>query len=180
MRFTTGCWLWVILTASTLYGQQNQFQGSVPSGVPSSTPLALTLHDAIDRGLKANLGLLMSDSTNEIARGDRLRALSALMPQLNGRAAETDEQLNLKTVGFNLSIPGVSIPTIVGPFHYIDVRASVSWTAFDYTALKNFGPSQETRRAAQLSVLDARDLVVQPTPHRSLQVIADASLVVSL
>jgi outer membrane protein TolC len=90
MRLTTGCLLWVTLTASTLHGQQTQFQGSVPTSVPSSTPLALTLHDAIERGLKANLGLLVSDSTNEIARGDRLRALSALMPQLNGRAAETD------------------------------------------------------------------------------------------
>src|SRR5260370_21187480 len=144
MRFTTGCLLWVILTASTLYGQQNQFQGSVPSGVPSSTPLALTRHDGIDRGLKTNLGLLISDSTNEIARGDRLRALSALMPQLNGRAAETDQKLNLKTVGFNLNIPGISIPTIVGPFHYIDVRAYVSSTAFEYTALKNFSTTHET------------------------------------
>src|SRR3989442_7868303 len=40
--------------------------------------LALTLRDAIDRGLKANLGLLVSGSASEIARGQRLRALSAL------------------------------------------------------------------------------------------------------
>jgi len=177
MRLTTGCLLWVMLTASTLDGQQNQFQGSVPTGVPSSTTLALTLHDAIDRGLKTNLGLLMSDSASEIARGERLRALSALMPQLNGRAAETVEQLNLKTVGFNLNIPGVSIPTIVGPFHYTDVRAYASWTAFNYTALKNYSASQDTKRAAQLSVLDARDLVVQATAHGYLQIMADASRV---
>src|ERR1700674_188477 len=99
MRFTTGCLLLVMLTAPTIHGQQNQFQGSVPTGVPSSTPLALTLHGAIERGLKTNLGLLISDSANEIARGERLRALSALVPQLNARAGETVEQLNLKTVG---------------------------------------------------------------------------------
>ena len=33
------------------------FQGSVASGQATSTPLALSLQDAIDRGLKANLGL---------------------------------------------------------------------------------------------------------------------------
>src|ERR1700674_3520305 len=98
MRFTTGCLLFVILPAS-IHGQQNQFQGSVPTGVPSSTPLALTLREAIERGMKTNLGLLISDSANEIARGERLRALSALIPQLSGRAGETVEQLNLKTVG---------------------------------------------------------------------------------
>ena len=113
MRFTTGCLLLVILTASTTHGQQNQFQGSVPTGVPSSTPLALTLHEAIDRGMKTNLGLLVSDSASEIARGERVRALSALIPQLNARAGETVEQLSLKTVGLNLNIPGIAIGTIL-------------------------------------------------------------------
>src|ERR1700680_3972797 len=177
MRFTTGCLLWVILTASTLHGQQTQFQGSVPTGAPSSTPLALTLHDAIDRGLKTNLGLLLSDSATESARGERLQTLSALIPQLNGRAGETDETLDLKTVGFNLRIPGVSIPTVAGPFHYTDVRAYASWTVFDYSALKNYRASSESQRATELSVLDARDLVVQATANGYLQIMADASRV---
>ena len=46
--------------SQTLIGQQVQFQGSVPAGVASSTPLVLTLHGAIERGLKNNLGLLLS------------------------------------------------------------------------------------------------------------------------
>ena len=177
MRFTTGCLLWVILTASTLHGQQTQFRGSVPTGAPSSTPLALTLHDAIERGLKTNLGLLLSDSATESARGERLQTLSALIPQLSGRAGETDETLDLKTVGFNFHFPGVSIPTVVGPFHYTDLRASASWTAFDYAALKHYRASRENQRAAQLSMLDARDLVVQATANGYLQIIADASRV---
>jgi outer membrane protein TolC len=177
MRFTIGCLIWVILTASTLQGQQNPFQGSVPAGVPSSAPLALTLREAIDRGLKTNLGFLISDSANESARGDRLRALGALIPQLNGRAGVTDEELDLKTVGFNLHLPGVSIPTVAGPFHYTDVRAYASWTAFDYTALKNYSASRDNKRAAQLSMLDARDLVVEATANGYLQIVADASRV---
>src|SRR5579863_1768274 len=98
MRFTIGCFLLVMLTGPALAGQQNPFQGSVPTGVRSSTPLTLTLHEAIERGLKTNLGILNSDSANGIARGERLRALSALIPQLNGRAGATDEELDLKTV----------------------------------------------------------------------------------
>ena len=177
MLFTKGCFLFGLLTASVVVGQQNQFQGSVPTGAPSSTPLALTLHEAIDRGLRANLGLLTSDSANETARGQRLASLSALLPQLNARAGETVEQINLKTVGINFQFPGVSLPTVVGPFHYTDVRAYASWTAFDYTAIKNYKASVESRRAAQLSVLDARDLVVQATANGYLQIIADASRV---
>ena len=177
MRSTTSGFLFGLLTASAMIAQQNQFQGSVPSGVASSTPLALTLHGAIERGLRANLGLLVSDSANETARGERLRSLSALLPQLNAKAGETVQQINLKTIGFDFQFPGVSIPTVVGPFHYTDVRASASWSAFDYSAQKNYRSSRESQRAAQLSVLDARDLVVQATANGYLQIMADASRV---
>jgi len=130
--------------------------------------------------LKSNLGLLTSDTASETARGERLQALSVLMPQFNGRAGETIQQSNLETVGFNFHFPGVSIPTIVGPFHYPDVRAYGSWTAFDYSARKNHRASEERARAAQLSVLDARDLVVQATADAYLQIVADASRVASI
>lgn len=163
------------LTTSVAVSQTNQFQGSVPSGAASSTPLALTFHDAIDRGLKANLGLLVSDSASESARGQRIHALSVLLPQLDAKAGETIEQLSLKTIGFNLQIPGVNIPTIAGPFHYTDVRAYATWNAFDYSARKDYRSAVESRRAAQLSVLDARDLVVEATASAYLQIIADAS-----
>src|SRR5580698_4618405 len=177
MRFIRGFWwlLAVSTVVSPMPGQQSQFQGSIPMGTASPTPLALTLHDAIDRGLKANLGLLVSDSSNEAARGQRLQALSSLLPQAHGQVGETVEQISLKTIGFNFKFPGVSIPTIVGPFHYTDVRAYASWNAFDYSARKNYRSAQENSRAAQLSIMDARDLVVQATASAYLQIVADAS-----
>jgi len=164
-----------LLAVSALRGQQSQFQGSVPAGTASATPLELTLHDAIDRGLKTNLGLLVGESASEASRGQRLQALSALLPEAHAQATETEEQLNLKTLGFNIRIPGVNINPISGPFHTTDVRAYASWTAFDYSARQNFHSAQENLRATQLSVLDARDLVVQATASAYLQIIADAS-----
>src|SRR5580704_15174555 len=150
MRLTRGHLCVGLLAASTMAGQQSQFQGSVPRGAASSTPLALTFQGAIDRGLKANLGLLVSDSTNEAVRGQRLQALSALLPQVTAQAGETIEQLSLKTIGFNFTFPGVSIPTIVGPFHYTDVRGYASWNAFDYSTRKNYQSAKESERAARL------------------------------
>src|SRR5580704_15402084 len=164
-----------VAAALTLLGQQIQFQGSVPSGAATGTPIALTLRGAIDRGLKTNLGLLVSDSASEIARGQRLQSLSALLPSVNGQVSQTEEQLNLKTIGFDFTIPGAHIPSIVGPFHYTDVRAYASWNAFDYSAIKNHRSAQESERAARLSVQDARDLVVQAVAAGYLLIIADSS-----
>src|ERR1700724_55615 len=112
MRLTRGRFVCGLLIASAVLAQQSQFQSSVPTGAVSSAPVALTLRDAIDRGLKANLGLLVSDSASETARGERLRSLSALLPQLNAKAGETVQQISLKTIGFNFQFPGVSIPTV--------------------------------------------------------------------
>ena len=175
MRFKLrffGCGLCI---TSVLLAQQGQFAGSVPSGTVSDTPLALTLRDAIDRGLKANLGLLVSDLTSDVARSQRVRALSALLPQVTGHVSETIEQLNLKTIGFTFTIPGVSLPSIVGPFHYTDARAAATWSAFDYSARKNYRSAQDNERASRLSAQNARDLVVQAVAAAYLEIIADAS-----
>jgi outer membrane protein TolC len=137
--------------------------------------LALTLRAAIERGLQTNLGLLVADSTSESVRGQRLQVLSALLPQVHAQAGETVEQSSLKTIGFNFTFPGVSIPTILGPFHYTDVRAYATWDVFDYSARKNFRSVKEERRAAQLSAMDARDLVVQATANGYLLIVADTS-----
>lgn len=160
--------------------QPSQFQGSVPSGSVSPTPLALSMREAIDRALKTNLGLLVSGSADESARGQRLQALSALLPQLDAHISETAEQINLQTIGFNFHFPGVYIPTIVGPFHYTDARASASWNVYDGTARKNYRAAQENKRAAQLSVMDARDLVVQAAANAYLEIVADASRVAAI
>ena len=63
----------------------------------------------------------------------------------------------------------------MGPFHYTDVRAAASWTAFDYSAWKNYRSAQDNEHAARLSVQNARDLVVQAVATAYLQIIADAS-----
>ena len=169
-----------LFASSGLLGQQAPFQGSVPTGVASPIPLSLTLRDAIDRGLRANLGLLLSGQVSETTRGERLRSLSALLPQVTGEVSENVQQINLKTRGINFQIPGVSIPTIVGPFHFTDARAYASFSAFDYSLRKSYRAAQEGERAAQLSLKDARDLVVQSVANAYLLVIAGSSRVQAL
>ena len=169
-----------LFAGSILLGQQTRFQGSVSTGVASPTPLSLTLRDAIDRGLKTNLGLLLSAQASETARGERLKSLSALLPQVTAEVSENVQQLNLKTRGIDFHIPGVSIPSVVGPFDYTDARAYASFSVYDYSLRKTHRAAQEGERAAQLSVKDARDLVVQSVANAYLLVIAGSSRVEAL
>lgn len=174
-----------LLCACILFGQQSiQFQGSVPAGSGSSTPLALTLNDAIRRGLETNLGLLTRANTSGEARAQRVRALSALLPQVTGTLGETAEQLNLKTLGINFHFPPIpgftGIPTIVGPFEYTAVQANISAKVFDWNALKTLSSARANQEAARLAVEDARDLVVEGVVNGYLEIIASASRVASI
>src|SRR5579864_596878 len=173
-----------LLFTSALVGQNSQFQGSVPTGSASATALALKLDDAVQRGLQTHLGLLVRDTTSQTVRAERMRALSALLPQVTGTLAGTEQQLNLKTVGFNFKFPPIpgftGIPTIVGPFHYTVTQANVSAKVFDWNARKNLSSAKASEEASRLSIQDARDLVVQAVASAYLQIIADASRVASI
>jgi outer membrane protein TolC len=159
-----------------VFAQEASFRGSVPMGVTSHTPVALTLQDAIDRGLRTNLGLLLSGQASEIARGERVRSLSSLLPQVTGAVSENVEQVDLPSRGIDFHLPGgFSTPPVVGPFHYTDARAFASFSVFDYSLRKGYRAAQEGERAAQLSLKDARDLVVQSVANAYLLVIAGSS-----
>jgi outer membrane protein TolC len=157
-------------------------QGSVPEGTASATPIPLGFFDAINRGLKANLGLLTSQQSSEEARAQRVRALSALLPQLDGNLSMTEQQLNLQALGFNVKLPpvlGFQIPTIVRPYSYQSALLNASVNVFDYRLISNLRAARESQKVAQLSVSNARDLVVQAVGNAYLQIIADAARITS-
>lgn len=153
------------------------YQGSVPQGTVSPTPIPLTLSDAIDRGLKANLGLLTSQESSNQVRAERIRALSGLLPTVNGQLSMTEQQINLQALGFLFTFPGVNIPHIIGPYSYQAALANANVPLFDFQAISNFRASRENVKAAVLDVQNARDLVVQAVSNAYLWVIADAARV---
>ena len=155
-----------------------QVQGPY-SGSMSSTPAIpfngrLSLREAIERGLAYNLGPVGLNELLRQARGQNKVRRSVLLPNLSGTVTEALEEINLRALGFRLSvpIPGFSFPTIVGPFNYNDFRARLTQTIFDRTALNNYRSTEEIMRADQFSVNDARDLTVLAVGGAYLQVIA--------
>ena len=141
----------------------------------------LSLKDAIARGLEYNLGSVGLSVAMAQAHGQATVARSSLMPNLNGSLAETVQQVNLKAEGLRFSspFPGFAIPSIVGPYNYFDLRARLSQTVADFTALNNYKSAKETLRADQFYAQDSKDLVVLAVGGAYLQVIAARARVAS-
>ena len=158
---------------------QGSYQGSVTTGTPSATPLPLSLDEAVRRGLQYNLGTVGFSNAIRQARGERYVALSQLLPNINAGLQGTEQQTNLAALGFSFRspVPGFNIPTVVGPFHYLDLRARLTQTVADLTAIRNYRASAENVKANELSLQDARDLVVLAVTASYLQVIAASARV---
>ncbi|HEU5458603.1 MAG TPA: TolC family protein [Terracidiphilus sp.] len=152
------------------------FHGSVTEGAATAGVMKLSLDDAMQRGLKNNLGLLLSGLETSTARGERLSQLQNLLPEVDFDAREAVMQNDLAAQG--LRIPG--FPTIIGPFGYTDLRASLSWSLVDVKSLKEYLAAKHNLRAAQLSAEDARSLVVLTVGNAYLLVLADETQVASV
>ena len=99
---------------------QNGYTGSVPVTQPTPGVLSISFLDAIDRGLKQNLGLLLSEDNTISARGEKWKELSNLLPNLKATGQEVAQQTSLSALGLRLPI----FPRVIGPFNYFDLRAS--------------------------------------------------------
>lgn len=150
-----------------------QFNGSTPTEEATSAPLNLSLDDAIARGLKTNLGLLTRENSSTSARVDRMQLLAAMLPTVSGEVSMTEQQLSLATFGFHFA----GVPSIIGPFHYQDASGSADIPVYDGRTLNAWRSRKESQRAADLSVKDARDLVVQAVASAYLQIIAASARV---
>jgi outer membrane protein TolC len=150
---------------------QGAYAGSVP-GKPFSGQLSF--REAVARGLEYNLGTEGLTQAMRQARGQVRVARSPLMPNISSYLRESVLQNNLAALGLRIHvpIPGFSIPTIVGPFNYYDLRATLTQTIADLTALNNYRSAQELLRANQAALRDARDLVVLAVGGAYLQTIA--------
>jgi outer membrane protein TolC len=147
------------------------FAGSVPAKlVPGVMPLSL--QDAINRGFKQNLGLLLSHADIGAARGQRWEQLSALLPHVTAAPFADASKIDLPELGLT-NFAGIALPRSIGPFSYFDARAAVTQTLFDWKSINATRAASQSLKSAAYSFKDARDLVVLAVGYVYLQAIAD-------
>jgi outer membrane protein TolC len=169
----------------TLPGPPNPFLGSEPEGKATGDVLQIDFEEAIDRGLRNNLGLLLAGDQAQVARGERWKELSDLLPNVSARLQENVQTQSLAALGFNkllplLSPPGTntgSFPRVVPTFNYFDVRASLSQSVFNFKNLEKERAASESVKAAQFTYKDAREMVVLAVGNAYLESIAAAARV---
>ncbi len=130
---------------------QNPFLGSVPTGPLVPGVLPLSLHEAVLRALRANLGLIDSQQNYAEARAARIRALSTLLPQLSADAVEDYR---------NIVDSGIGLKTVLGPYNFETAHIYLNQRVLDVSAIRNAAAARKSVDASADQFIDARNIVV--------------------
>ena len=121
-------------------------------------PYRITLQDAIQKALQANLSVLEAGTRVDEAEGTRLRRLSAaLFPRVNAQSYANVQNRDLRA--FGISLPGM--PEVVGPFSNYDFRVYAQQNIVDLASYRGLKASESAVAAGKLDERDSRDLIVR-------------------
>jgi len=150
------------------------YSGSVPLGTATAEPMALSLKEALDRGLKQNLGAVLTGYGIGGARGQRWQDLANLLPNVRAQVSENASQVNIAAT-FGFRFPG--FPTIIGPFGYFASGFSLDQTLFSLSRINQARSGGAALDAAKYSYDDARDIIVLGVGNAYLLCVAGAARV---
>jgi ABC-2 type transport system ATP-binding protein len=131
------------------------------SGWAQSAPAAyrLTLEDAIQRGLQANLGVLVAETRTQEAAATSERRQSLLLPRVTLDAPVAEQNRSLAAMG--ISVPGLPLPQVTAPFSTYEVRAYADQPIVDMQLLHGLRSARWSSAAAKSDYQDARDQVIR-------------------
>lgn len=122
-------------------------------------PIKLTLEDAIHRGLEANLSVLEARARTDEDLGTEMRSHAALLPRVSAQTYANYQNRDLRA--FGISVPGLPLPNVVGPFSNYDFRIYAQQNLLDLGSLHTLRASQRALDVDRLSERDVRDLIVR-------------------
>jgi outer membrane protein TolC len=130
---------------------------AAPACAQEQAPYKLTLQDAIQRGLRANLRVLVSGARVQEAQATRDRRLANLLPRARTEFSANLQNRNLSA--FGITLPGA--PEVVGPFSNYDLRLYVDQPLFDRVSVHGLKAATQQEEAARKDLQDTRDDIVR-------------------
>ena len=122
------------------------------------TPYRLTLRDAIQKALQANLNVLVANTQVEEAEGTRMRRFSAaLLPRVRTQSYANLQNRSLSA--FGITAPG--FPAVIGPFSNYDFRFYADQNIVDLQSYRGWKASEHALDTSKMDYQEARDLIIR-------------------
>ena len=145
----------------------------------AQTTLQLSLARAVDIATSPEGSLKIALAEQSIVRAENqvLQAKSTLLPTVDGTFQARNQTVNLRTFGFNISVPGFTLPNVVGPFSVVDIRPTARWTVLDFANLRRYRAVQAGVDTSKADLEVTKTQVTDPVARAYLATLrADAAL----
>jgi outer membrane protein TolC len=149
--------LWYLFVALILLAGGVRAQ----SGAARPPVLRLGLKDAVAIALapEGNARLQIAEELIRLARARSEESRAALLPNVSAYVGEQNLTRNLEAMGIKFSLPGFSLPSLVGPFNVFDARASMALPALNFGSIRRFQAARAGISQAEAEKESARDEV---------------------
>jgi outer membrane protein TolC len=153
---------------------------TVDRGTPGALPLSLD--DAIARGEKHNLQMLLVLQNERMVRGEVLTVENNLLPSLTAKGSVEAQQIDLAALGFKPSslaafgINPATFPTIV-KVNTASAQVSMSQQLFNLEAYYLYRSAQKAAHVANFTTLNQLGGVTLGVGTQYLLALADASMI---
>jgi outer membrane protein TolC len=149
---------------------QNPFLGSVQTEKLHPNVINLSLQDGLERGFKTNLGLFLSGTARDKSRAAHGKAISELMPHVEGSVRESAQRTNLRALGISIA----ALPHTVDVSNS-DARIELQQSLLDLSAVFRTKAAGSAGVAASSDYKDARETVAAAVTAAYLAVLAAQS-----
>lgn len=182
---------WAGIAAAAAHAQnpssaQNPFWGSATAQPVTAGPLKLSLDDAVQRGLRNNLGLKEAESAYKTYHAEKNEALQLLLPTVTLTGDTGFYMHNLAAQGFSPGVidefkslfPGGTLPagmSLITRDDLTEGQIHYSQILFSGPVIAGWKAAGAAERAAHYADMSARGEVVQQVATAYLRAIADDS-----
>lgn len=189
-----GALLFASVTAFAVWApaQQNPssatdpFWGSVTAQPATDETIRLSLDDAVQRGLKNNLGLKEAEDDELTLKGEKNEALQQFLPTIRFTGDTGYYQHDLVALGFSQGVvskftglfPGGQVPaglSLITRDDLTDAQLHYDQTLFSGPVIAGYKAAGAASRSAYFAKMTARGQVVQDVATTYLRCIADVS-----
>lgn len=135
---------------------------AVPGLAQEGRPMPLSLAKAVEIAAAPNGATRIQLASELVRQADarRRQALGALLPNVNGSYTFRSFTNNIAAIGIQFpSLPGFTIPTLLGPVETNDLRASATQSLFDLSAIRRYQASKSQLQAVRADGDAARNQV---------------------
>jgi outer membrane protein TolC len=166
------------LSGISATGSATRFAGGVGVEQATAGPLPLSLDEAIDRGLKHNLQVLLANQSQRSVEGEISNVRFALLPNMRATAYTNTMELNLAAMGFkesSLAAFGIK-PSMFGVIQKVDTTGaelSANQVMFNLTDYYLYEAAKKAGVVVEMNRLNARGGVVDAVGTEYLAALAN-------